>query len=100
MFLLLLTAKDINTKDADGITTNLIKSMKDIISIPLTKIINHCISSNCFPDNLKVAKVLPLYKKDNPSDINNYKPISILAAFSKIFKKVLAAQIKYLERHI
>ena len=46
-----------------------------------------------FPDNLKIAKVIPLFKKDAPSLCNNYRPISLLPAISKIFEKVIFKQL-------
>ena len=48
---------------------------------------------NIFPIELKKAHVTPLFKKDDPVDAKNYRPISITCAFSKIFEKILHAQI-------
>ena len=60
---------------------------------PLTFLINQCISNSEFPSDLKIAKVLPLFKKDDPSQITNYRPISLLPAISKIYERVVFQQL-------
>ena len=46
-----------------------------------------------FPNKLKIAKVLPLFKKDDPTIMDNYRPISLLTAISKLFEKVVLSQL-------
>jgi retron-type reverse transcriptase len=46
-----------------------------------------------FPDKLKKAQVTPLYKKNDPLLKTNYRPVSVLCIFSKIFKKMLEQQL-------
>ena len=59
-----------------------------IIATTLTKLYNYCIEGT-FPDILKIAEVQPIYKK-GPKDIcENYRPISLLSPFSKIFEKCI-----------
>ena len=47
------------------------------------------LNTGYFPDNLKIAKVIPIFKKEDPSLCNDYRPISLLPAISKIFEKVI-----------
>ena len=69
------------------------------VEVPhLTFVINTSLDENIFPIELKKAHVTPLFKKDNPMDAKNYRPISITCAFSKIFEKILHAQIT--EEHL
>ena len=42
-----------------------------------------------FPDELKVAKVTPVYKKNDETNLGNYKPISVLPCFSKILERII-----------
>lgn len=84
----------------DDISPKVLKHCSSIISAPMAHIINVCLKSGNFPDNLKIAKVLPIFKSGNRKDINNYRPISILPAFSKVFEKIIAHRlINYLESH-
>ena len=63
----------------------------------LTHIINVSIRWGYFADEWNISKELPLYKKDIKSDLNNYRPISILPVVSKIIEKVIFKQLyKYL----
>ena len=59
------------------------------ISSPLTYICNKMLSSGTLPSRLKFSEVKPTFKKGDKSDASNYRPISLLTSFSKIFKKVI-----------
>ena len=77
----------------DGINILPIKATIDLLSCPLSKIYNISLSMGEFPDNLKIAKVLPIYKTDDASHFSNYRPISILPCLSKILEKVVYLRI-------
>ncbi len=67
---------------------------------PLVHLINHSFNSGAFPSSLKNAKVTPIFKKGNPLLAQNYHPISMLPAFSKVFEKVFLIRIaKFLDKH-
>ena len=67
----------------------LLKILSGIISLPLSSIINHSFETGVFPDKMKIGKVTPLHKKDSTDNPSNYRPISILSVFSKIFERLV-----------
>ena len=77
----------------DGISVNLLKKIINCIIDPLIHISNLSITSGTCPDSLKIAKVIPIFKKDDSSLISNYRPISILPAISKILEKILYTRL-------
>ena len=63
----------------------LIVLASDFISKPISKAFNNCITSCTFPENAKVATVVPIDKKiDDKYVISNYRPVNLLNDFSKI----------------
>ena len=64
------------------------KCLSPLISSPLSQIINESFQSGIFLDKMKLAKVIPLFKKGCPLTASNYRPISLLSVFSKITEKV------------
>lgn len=81
---------DINSSSGiDNVNTKTIKCVKHHIVDELTNCINYCLEQGTFPNNLKIAKVTPIFKSGKRSDPNNYRPISVLPVMSKIFEKIL-----------
>ena len=66
-----------------------IKENMHLIAHPLCRLFNQSIHSGQFPQILKLARITPLYKKGPKHDVNNYRPISQLNIFSKIFEKIM-----------
>ena len=71
----------------DGIGPKIIKLAADLLSPFIATLINKSILSGTFPNQLKCAKVFPVFKGGSKSDPSNYRPISILPTISKIFEK-------------
>lgn len=81
--------KNSRSKDPYDINVQILKTLKNIIVYPLTNLINQCIRDKTFPSVLKLAKVIPVYKKGCKDDASNYRPISLTPILGKIFEKVL-----------
>ena len=67
----------------------------------LTDCISGALSRGIFPDSLKLANITPVHEKDETTDKENYRPVSVIPLFSKIFEKVIYDQlIQYLEKYL
>ena len=73
----------------------LLKSACHVMSRSLAElIINMSVLSGIYPGKLKQAKVTPIYKADDETDPNNYRPISLLSVFNRIFEKLMYKRLK------
>ena len=59
----------------------------------LQQLFNQALTTGEFPSNLKNANVMPVFKKSNPLNKENYRPISVLPIISKVFEKLMENQI-------
>uniref|UniRef100_A0A1B6LVT8 Reverse transcriptase domain-containing protein n=1 Tax=Graphocephala atropunctata TaxID=36148 RepID=A0A1B6LVT8_9HEMI len=81
--------KNKTSTGVDNISAKLLKSCKDQLVTPLVHIINQSFKEGIFPTNLKISKVYPKLKKGNHLDPQNYRPISLIPTFSKVFEKIM-----------
>jgi hypothetical protein len=77
----------------DDIPDYIIKKCHTNITTALTYIINLSLSTGKFPDQLKIVKVKPLYKKGSDTEVGNYRPVSLISGFSKIIEKVIKKRL-------
>ena len=88
---------EIDTKKAvsiDAIPPELIKMASSFLAPILTTAINSSIENSVFPENAKVATVVPLDKgKPDKNDISNFRPVSLLNTFSKFYERVIKDQL-------
>ena len=107
IFLYPVTAIEINNKIVnfkngasgyDEITALSLKLISQDIAHPLVYLCNVSLQQGVFPEELKLANVLPLYKNDDPFMFNNYHPVSFLYVISKIFESIIYSKlIEHLE---
>ena len=76
-----------------SIPTKLLKSQPDLVSVPLQIVFNNLVEQSSFPDELKLANVSAVFKKDVKTFKGNYRPISVLPAVSKVFERLMNTQI-------
>ena len=73
----------------DKISFNVVNETSDIFFTPLKYIFNLLLQQGIFTENLKIAKVSPIYKKDEEFLLANYRPISVLPCFSKLLERIM-----------
>ena len=76
----------------DKISTRLLRECADLVASSLCAIFNRSIVSGVFPTEWKFTKVIPLFKQGERSDLNNYRPISIIPVVAKVFERIVYNQ--------
>ena len=88
------------TAGYDDVALAIMKDTIKHIAHPLACIINCSMRTGIFPDKLKIARVCPIFKSGDRESVNNYRPISVLTNFSKIFEKIIYARLSsYLNKY-
>ena len=65
----------------------MVKMIIGCVVKPLTHVCNQSLKTGVFPDKIKMAKVIPIYKADEKHTLSNYRPVSLLSQFSKLLEK-------------
>ncbi|KAG8259964.1 hypothetical protein J6590_108364 [Homalodisca vitripennis] len=89
-----------HSRDVYGLSGWLLKQCFHTILKPLARMINFSFQTGQFPNGLKNAKIIPLFKKGDSKSPSNYRPIAILPTISKIFEKLfLIRMLSFLDVH-
>ena len=84
----------------DTIHPSAIKAACNYISPILVSLINYCLEDAVFPSKLKTAVVTPIFKDGDKANLSNYRPISVLNSFSKMYEKIISTRLlSFLESH-
>ena len=84
----------------DELKPSIIKTVKDSIKIPLAHIGNLSFDTGIFPVELKIVKIVPIFKSGDKCTFTNYGPVSVLPVFSKIMEKLMYDRlISYMLKH-
>ena len=78
---------------ADNIPAKVVRQCKVTVAQQLSSLINLSMNTGVFPESLKVAQVTPIHKKNDPLNKSNYRPVSVLPIFSKVYEKVIETQL-------
>ena len=73
----------------DNFQSNVVKDTSDLLLLQLTHLLNLSITQRVFPDELKIAKIILIFKSGDSAQIGNYRPVSVLPFFSKVFERVM-----------
>ena len=85
---------------SDNLKPGIIRLVIHLIVKPLTHIFNLSFTTGVFPNKLKIAKVIPIFKKDEPNLYENYRPISVLPCLSKIIERLMFNRIiGFIDKH-
>ena len=85
--------KNKNSSGYDSLSNRMLKKEQYAFARLLKPLINEAIDEGIFPTCLKTANVIPIFKKGDMTNLNNYRPISLLPVLSKVFEKVINMQI-------
>ena len=85
--------KNKKSVDCNNIDMSLVKVVMDCVLKPFTYICNKSLSTGIFPDKMKMAKVIPIYKNGDKHMVSNYRPVSLLSQFSKILEKLFVNRL-------
>ena len=86
--------------NVDEVSTTLLKLNSALIAAPIALLFNQSITNGKFPSKLKTANITPIHKSGNKNDVNNYRPISTLSIFSKIFETLMKRKLmSYLDKN-
>ena len=100
VFTLITKLKDRKACRTINIETRFIKLANPVISTFLSNLFNVCLNTGDYSDSLKIAEAIPIFKKGCSTQTTNYRPISLLCQFNKIFEKLLHTRIySYLIRY-
>ena len=81
-----------------SIPNRIVKEFNKLFSIPICQIFNLSIEHGVFPQKMRIAIVIPVRKKDDTEDCNNYRPISLLPNISKLFEKLIKNRLSKVSR--
>jgi hypothetical protein len=79
--------------DIDGLSNKILKFLRFELATPLVHLFNLSLRTGTFPTNLKTSRTVPIFKSGNPTLCDNYRPISLLSALSKILEKAVACRL-------
>ena len=84
----------------DYISPKVFKATYETHLSPLTHVVNLSLMQGVFPSELKLARVVPIFKTGNHSTLSNYRPVSVLSVYSKIFERVMYNRLTdFINRH-
>lgn len=92
--------KSKSSKDYDDVSMRTVKKLIYSIKLPLAHVFNLSLANGIFPDKMKIAKVVPVYKAGDAKNVTNYRPVSLLPQFSKLLERIYYNRLlSFLDKH-
>ena len=92
--------KNKKSTDHTDIDMMIVKNIIETVVSPFTHICNLSFETGIFPEKMKTAKVIPIFKCGDKQELTNYRPISLLSQFSKILEKLFVERLdNFIEKH-
>ena len=84
----------------DGVSPRVIKGVARQLSGSLSRLYNCCMREGYYPTCFKVARVVPVFKAEDPTEFSNYRPVSVLPVLSQLFERVIRSRLlRFLDRN-
>ena len=77
----------------DAVSPRVIKAVARELSGPLSRLFNCCMREGYYPESFKVARVVPVFKSEDPIQFSNYRPVSVLPVLSQVFERILKSRL-------
>ena len=77
----------------DELSPLVLKKCADVLAAPLATLFNNCLSANVWPSSWKSSSIIPVHKKGSKALLSNYRPVALLSVLSKVFEKIIHANI-------
>lgn len=82
-----------HSRDCYDLNVVMIQALGELLCVPLAKLFNKCIQQGAYPRELKISKTVPIFKTGDKTLPSNYRPVSLIPVFSKIFEVLLKNQL-------
>lgn len=98
---IMLDLKKNSAPGHDEVTVNDLLNLKNVLAGVIARLVNDALLSGCFPKELKISKISPIFKSGDKKCVNNYRPISVLSVFSKIVEKIIKKRmLQYIDHYV
>ena len=85
----LIKQLNLSSPGYDCISAAVVKVAENLFIVPLTHVLNISLSAGVFPTEMKIAQVIPLLKAGDPMKLSNYRLVSVLPLFSKLYERLM-----------
>lgn len=89
----IMKLKNSSSPGPDGITSGFLRNVLAHIASPLCKVFNKSLSEGILPEDWKIAYIIPLFKKGDPQQTTQYRPVSLTSIICKVLERIIRIQL-------